>query len=103
MSKKLRLLLIGIASVGLVVGTVLFLVGTFKPKSAGLFIETVPKASVFIDGEQVGRTPYETTRSPGEVTIKLIPESIDTALAPFETKLTLASEIDSCFWNKNCC
>ncbi|MEJ2347824.1 MAG: PEGA domain-containing protein, partial [Patescibacteria group bacterium] len=60
---------------------------------AGLLIEGTPAANVFIDGEHVGRTPYDGTRNPGEVVIKLVPESFDSPLAPFETKVTLVSGI----------
>jgi hypothetical protein len=56
-------------------------------------IETIPNASVFINGEQVGRTPFELTREPGEITVKLIPESVDTPLAPYDTKVDLVSGI----------
>ncbi len=75
------------------IGAILFLIGYFKPKPAGFLIETTPAATVFIDGVQVGRTPYEGTKKPGEVTIKLVPESKDVPLLAFETKVILASGI----------
>lgn len=56
-------------------------------------IETVPAALVYIDGVQVGRTPYEATRPPSEVVIKLIPESLDKPLVPYETKVILGAGI----------
>lgn len=73
--------------------TILFFLGFFKPKLAGLSVNTIPPAAVFINGIQVGRTPYEGTREPGEVTIKLVPESVDKPLAPFEAKVMLSSGI----------
>lgn len=91
--KKLGTILIVLFLLSLILGVIFFLVGTFKPKSAGLFIETTPSAMVFIDGDQVGRTPYETTRKPDEVIVKLVPESLDVALVPFETKVTLTAGI----------
>jgi hypothetical protein len=93
--KKLRTLSIILVVVGLILGIVFFVVGSFKPKSAGIVIELIPAASVFIDGEQVGRTPYDGTRKPGEITIKLIPESFEAPLAPFETKVTLVAGIET--------
>jgi hypothetical protein len=93
--KKLRTLSIILVVVGLIFGIVFFVVGSFKPKSAGIVIESIPAASVFIDGEQVGRTPYDGTRKPGEITIKLIPESFEAPLAPFETKVTLVAGIET--------
>ena len=91
--KKWRLFLLILAISGLVIGVALILIGTFKKKTAGLFIETTPTALVFINGEQVGRTPYEATLDPGEVTVKLVPESLEVPLAPFETKISLTSGI----------
>ena len=79
--------------VGFLVGLTLFLVGYIKPKSAGIFIETNPVSTVIIDGQQVGKTPYDATRKPGEVTVKLVPLITDRPLSPFETKTTLSSGI----------
>ncbi len=93
--KKLRAVSIVLVVTGLILGIVFFIGGSFKPKSAGIVIETVPAASVFIDGEQVGRTSYSGTRKPGEITIKLIPESFEAPLAPFETKVTLVAGIET--------
>jgi uncharacterized protein YgiM (DUF1202 family) len=91
--KKLRIGIILIVLGIIIVGVALFLLGFLKPESAGLLIESVPAATVFIDGEQVGRTTYEATRKPGEIVIKLIPQSLDEVLVPFETKVTLTSGI----------
>ena len=59
-----------------------------RPKGAGLLIESDPVSLVFINGEQVGRTPYEATQTPGEITVKLVPEANE-PLAPYETKVSL--------------
>ncbi|RLC31891.1 hypothetical protein DRH13_02385, partial [Candidatus Woesebacteria bacterium] len=93
--KKLRKVSIVLIVVGLILGIVFFVIGSFKPKSAGIVIETIPAANGFIDGKQVGRTPYSGTRKPGEITIKLIPESFEAPLAPFETKVTLVAGIET--------
>jgi len=91
--RKVRNIFIALFAVALVVVVVFFAVGYFKPKGAGLSIETTPNASVYINGEQVGRTPFEITREPGEIVVKLIPESVDTPLTPFDTKVELVSGI----------
>jgi len=65
----------------------------FNPKKAGINIQTTPVSMVFIDGVQVGKTPYDTIRKPGEITLKLVPETIDKPLATFETKISLGSGI----------
>ena len=90
--EKVVFILIGIL---FVVGLVLFLVGKLKPKKAGILIETTPVASVYIDGVQVGRTPYEAIKDPSEITVKLIPESLDKPLAPYETKVSLGAGIET--------
>lgn len=91
--RRLKLAIILISLGVILVGIAFFLLGFFRPQSAGLLIETTPAAAVFIEGEQVGRTPYEATRKPGEITVKLVPQSVDMALAPFETKITLVSGV----------
>ncbi len=85
------LLASGVLAVFLI-GAILFLVGYFKPKPAGVLIESTPTADVFIDGVRVGKTPYEATRKPGEVVVKLVPTG-SSALVPFEAKIILASGI----------
>jgi len=91
--KKLRKILIIVGVLLLLAGLGFFLVGYFKPKSGGILVETIPSSSVFINSEQVGRTPFETTLEPGEIVLKLIPESLDTPLAPFEVKVGIESGI----------
>jgi hypothetical protein len=93
--KKVRNIALILLVLGLLVGAVLFAVGVFKPRGAGISIETTPTSTVFINGEQVGRSPYKQTREPGEVTVKLIPESFETPLAPYETKVELVSGIET--------
>jgi hypothetical protein len=65
----------------------------FKPQVAGISIKSEPTATVLIDGIEVGKTPYEATRDPSEVQIKLIPESFSEPLLPYETKVDLVSGV----------
>ena len=90
---KLKIVGLALVLAVLILGVSFFVIGYLKPKSAGLLIETNPEAIVFINGEQVGRTKYDETMKPGEVTIKLVPDSFDKPLAPYETKLNLVSGI----------
>jgi len=46
-----------------------------------------------VNSERVGRTPYDVVRDSGEVTVKLIPESGDSPLAPHEAKVNLVSGV----------
>lgn len=70
---------------------ILFFVGFFKPKAAGIFIDSTPVSDVFINGVSVGSTPFEEIREPGEITIKLVPQ--DLGLVDFETKVNLVSSV----------
>ena len=91
--RKFEKVIFALVGILFVFGLTLFLLGYFKPKKAGILIETVPTALVYVDGVQVGRTPYEATRSPSEIVIKLIPESLDKPLVPYETKVNLGAGI----------
>ncbi len=73
----------------------MFAIGQFRKKGAGVSVDTKPASTVFIDGEQVGRTPYEGVKTPGEVTIKLLPDSFEKPLSPYETKVTLTAEVQT--------
>lgn len=92
---KSRTILLILGALILLTGVGLFLIGYFKPKGAGILIETNPLATVFIDNVQVGRSRYEATREGGEVVIKLVPESNQKALTPYEAKVTLISGIQT--------
>jgi hypothetical protein len=93
--KKLKLVGLGTIVVGLIAAFVFFVVGYFKPKVAGIYIETNPSATVFINDVQVGRTPYKGTRKPGEMILKLVPESFEAPLAPYEAKINLVVGVET--------
>ena len=88
---KLRKLLLIFFIALLAIFLILFLVGYFKPKGAGIFIDTIPVSDVYINESLVGSTPYEVIRNPGEVTVKLVPK--DEMLVSFETKVNLVSNV----------
>ena len=91
MFKKLGNIFFILFGFGLLLGLALFFIVYFKPKKAGLLVQTNVNCSVLIDNLQVGRTPYEATFPPKEITIKLVPE--DPSFIPFETKIKLNSGI----------
>ena len=90
---KLKIVGISVFATILVVFVAFFVTGLLKPKNAGIGIYSDPASSVFIDGEQVGRTPYESTGKPGEAVIKMIPDSFEKPLVPFETKIYLVEGV----------
>lgn len=64
----------------------------FVKPSSGLDISTTPIATVFLNGENKGETPYSNKNiKPGTYTLKLVPTT-DASLAPYETKLDLISK-----------
>lgn len=64
----------------------------FVKKPSGLDIATVPAATVTLNGENVGETPYSNkTLKPGEYTITLTPKSGD--FSPYEIKRKLESQV----------
>jgi uncharacterized protein YgiM (DUF1202 family) len=93
--KKIRIVVLILVVLILVIFAVLFFVGYFRPKGAGILVESVPTSNVYIDGEQVGRTPYKETRSPGEIALRLVPDSFDEPLVPYVNRITLVSGVET--------
>jgi len=78
-----------------VVSSVVFLSAcSLKKTPAALQINTTPAANVFVDGKLLGKTPYQGSDwNPGEVSLKLIPESTTLPLASWEGKIKLSSGV----------
>lgn len=65
-----------------------------KAGTGALQISTTPKATVYIDGEQKGTTPYFNDKiEAGEHTIKLVPEPTTDNLVSWEGRVNLAPGI----------
>lgn len=92
---KARIVLLALLGIVVAVGIVLAIFNFVVPKGAGILIETNPPSAVFINGEEVGRTPYTSVRKPGEITVKLIPDSFGQPLPPYETKTALISGVQT--------
>ena len=77
--------------------TVLLLSGcTIFPsrKKAALNVTTTPKATIFLDGEHLGQTPYYNEKlKSGEYVLKIVPESSGQALTPWEGRVNLSPGI----------
>jgi len=91
--KKVKITLLIILGLISLVGFAYLVFSILKPKVAGIYIETTPLATVFIDGVEVGRTPYPKNLKPGEIVVKLVPDSIDKPLVPYETKIDLVQGV----------
>lgn len=92
-----KLIKVGIAFVViiLVIGVILFVISISRKAGAGFSVETSPTATVYVNGEQVGRTPYKAIREAGEIVVKLVPDSFEKPLAPYEAKVTLTSSVET--------
>ncbi|TSC54516.1 MAG: Uncharacterized protein LiPW31_52 [Microgenomates group bacterium LiPW_31] len=65
-----------------------------RPGPGALQISTTPKATVFIDGTQVGVTPFfDDKLKSGEHTVKLVPEATTDSLVSWEGKVNLTPGI----------
>jgi hypothetical protein len=93
--KKQRFLFIILISVFGLAAAALVIFNFFVPKASGLLIETSPASTVYINGEEVGRTPYTSLKSPGEITLRLIPDSFGMPLTPYEEKIGLVSGVET--------
>src|SRR3990172_5468650 len=91
MKKLLPLILI----IGVIIGLVFLGKKLFAGrKKAALSVNTNPRATVFLDGEHLGSTPYyNEALKAGEFVLKIVPESSGQALSPWEGRVTLSPGI----------
>ena len=88
--------LIGIAIIlGIFLLGIVFKMTVFNKKgSAAISVSSTPKAVVFIDGAEVGTTPYLNDKlQAGEHIVKLVPEATNDGLSPWEGKVVLSSNV----------
>jgi hypothetical protein len=90
-TKKIFFFLMVVILVALVAFLVWF--GFLRKGKAALLVETLPRSQVYVDGELVGKTPYEAELAQKEVVVKLVPESFEKPLVPYETKILLTSGV----------
>jgi len=91
--KKVVAMIFIFAGLGTVAAFVTVVFLKSRKPTAGLKIETIPTATIFIDNAQVGQSPFENTFKPGEVTVKLIPDSVSTSLSAYETQTGLTNQV----------
>lgn len=85
-----------------ILGVIILVLGIFvvskflinrNQASANLKILSVPQATIFLESQHLGKTPYEDKTKAGEYTLKLIPESGASNLSSWETKIKLTSGV----------
>lgn len=92
--KKLISAVLAMLGLGLIGIAVLAFLGIFRDQISGILIESDPEAVVYINNEEVGKTPYEQNRKAEEITIRIKPISTEgVILDDFETKLSLVPGI----------
>lgn len=94
--RVLKIVTIILITLLVVAATAFFLVGYFKPKPGGIRIDTTPSASVYINGELLGKTPFTREITAGQITLHLTPIATGSAkLLDFETKINIAPQIET--------
>lgn len=90
-SKKIILALSGLLLLSLII---ILVIGALKPKIAGIYVNSNPTGTVFINGKEVGVTPYRSTVNPGDSVVKIVPGSANN-LSPYETKINLIAGVET--------
>lgn len=90
---KLIPLILTFAGAGVLVGLVVLRIFNTSKPTAGLKIDTTPPALVFVNNVQVGRTPLDQMFPPGDVSVKIVPESTTTTLSTYQTNVTLTNKV----------
>lgn len=92
-AKRIIALSLIFAGISILIGFfIISAVQSGKP-TAGLKIDTAPPSLVFINDVQVGTTPLDKYFVPGEVKVKLIPNSSSSALSTYQTKVRLTNKV----------
>lgn len=86
-------MLITFFSLVLLAVAIFFIIGFNKAIPSGIFVDSIPVSTVYIDGRVVGKTPYKDTRQSGKVHIKIIPDNV--SATPYENDLTLNAGIQT--------
>lgn len=95
MSKAIKIAFVVVITLAVLLVTVFFLVGYFKPKPGGLRINTKPVSSVYINGTFAGKTPFTGAYMEEQIDLKLVPDVAIGNLTSYETKVKMVSGIET--------
>ncbi|MBL7159554.1 PEGA domain-containing protein [Candidatus Microgenomates bacterium] len=59
----------------------------------GLKVTSIPQASIFLDADNIGRTPFEDKIKPGDYTLKLIPEDGEESVSSWQGKIKISANV----------
>lgn len=93
--KTLKIVVVVAVAVATLLAAGFFILDYFRPKAAGLRVDTAPGSSVYINSELVGRTPFRKTFPAGTITLRLVPDSASPPLLPYEAKIALTGGIET--------
>ncbi|HTK03941.1 MAG TPA: PEGA domain-containing protein [Alphaproteobacteria bacterium] len=93
--QTLKVILITLLVVIVLGAVAFFLIGYLKPKPGGISVITTPVSNVYVNNVLSGKTPFKGSYEAGILNLKLVPETSDQNLIPFETKLTLSPGIET--------
>lgn len=93
--KTLKIIVVIVITLIILIGTGFFLTDYFKPKLAGIRIDTTPASSVYVDNQLLGRTPFRKTLKAETINLRLIPDISASGMFPYETRITLMSGIET--------
>jgi hypothetical protein len=92
--KRTWLIIAAVVLIGILVGVVVKMKFFSKPGTGGLRVGTTPKATVFLNGTQVGITPFQDENIEiGQYTVKLVPEVGEEDLVTWEGKVEVSPNI----------
>ena len=94
MSKsQLIALVITFSGIGIISGLLYVRLVHTTQATAGLKVESDPPSVVYVDNAQVGRTPLDQFFPPGEVTVRLVPETTSPNISTYQTKVRLTNKV----------
>lgn len=96
MKKKIISTILALSGLFILGFATLTFLGVFKEQQAGILIEADPVSTVYINNQEVGKTPYESTRQAEELMIRIKPDLIqNVTLDDYETKINLVPGIQT--------
>ncbi|MEK7165770.1 MAG: PEGA domain-containing protein [Patescibacteria group bacterium] len=90
--KKILLILLGLVLLG-IGAFVIFKLTTAGGGKAILKVNSTPEAVIFLNNQNIGKTPFEDKVDAGEYTLKLTVESSTKQYAPWEEKIKLTPNL----------
>mgnify|MGYP001613560994 CR=1 FL=1 len=91
--KRKLLFLLGIFLLLIVIGGFIKLLSSRSPKEGELRVESTPIVGVFLDNKHLGRSPLKEKLKTGEYTLRLVPESATSELAPWQGKISVGANL----------